>query len=69
MMNIEYYSIETISPQTRPAIWVGSGNGIYPVCYFRKPKWMTERQFERVVNAIRLEARPDILEDTEDDNE
>ena len=61
-MRIESYSVETIAPHKRPAIWAISGNGIYPICNLRKPAWMTDEQFERVVKSIRLDAPADILE-------
>jgi len=67
-MTINSYSVETIEPQKRPAIWAVSGNSIYPVCYLRKPKWMTEEQFDRVVKAVRFEASPDILETNNEPN-
>lgn len=62
-MTIESYSIETISPSKRPAIWAVNGNKFYPVCYLQKPKWMSDEQFQKVIDCIKWDAPQDILDD------
>lgn len=61
-MGIEKYSVERIGSKGRPAIWAVSGNSTYPICYLQKPKWMTDEQFQKVVDAIRLNAEKDFLD-------
>jgi hypothetical protein len=61
-ITVESYSIETVRPDKRPAIWGMAGNRLYPLCYLRKPKWMTEAQFEAIVKSIKIDATSDILQ-------
>lgn len=61
-MRIEKYSVEKIKPHKMYAIWVWSGKGIYPLCYLKKPSWMSTEQYERVAKSIRLNAPKDLLE-------
>jgi len=64
-MKVKKYTVETIRPDSRPAIWGMTGNGVYPLCYLRKPKWMTEAQFDAVVKSIRINAGTDLLQVTD----
>jgi len=36
------------------SIWGISGSAIWPLIYFRKPKWMTEDDFQYVMSRLRL---------------
>ena len=57
------YSIEVIKPDRRPAIWVmREPNHLLPVCYLQRPKWLSDAQWDAVIDAIRLDARTDFLE-------
>jgi len=52
------------SPIKGAAIWgsFSGGCSCAPLCYLRKPGWLSEAQFAAVVRSIRLEAPPDLLE-------
>lgn len=63
MSKVTSYGISTIKPNKTPAIWVIiEPNIAMPVCYLRKPKWLTDDQWEAVLGAIRFEATAGILE-------
>lgn len=57
-MKIESYSILTtgLRPIKSPAIWVckKDTNGMYPLVYFKKPKWVDEDDFKKVLESIKL---------------
>jgi len=56
------YSIETIPPFRRPAIWLlREPNHLIPACYLQKPKWLSETQWQRVLESIEINASPDFL--------
>ena len=40
----------------QPSMWgtCADNNGIYPLIYFQKPKWMDEESFKLIVSSITL---------------
>ena len=57
-MKIESYSIsiENNGHVKSPTLWVQrkDKNAIYPLIYFRKPKWVDEDDFKKVLENIKL---------------
>ena len=41
----------------QPSMWgtCADNNGIYPLIYFQKPKWMAQESFELIVKNIKLD--------------
>ncbi len=37
-------------------------NTTYPLIYFRKPKWLTDQQFDRIKKSLSIVAPPDVIE-------
>jgi len=61
-MRVTGYSVERIAPDKSYAVWVTmEPNIVSPVCYLKKPKWLTDEQWESVVKSIKLDATPDFL--------
>lgn len=66
MPKILSYSIETIKPDKTPAIWVMvEPNIMQPLCFLRKPKYLSDAAWQAVLGAIRFAAHPDLLDATQ----
>jgi len=58
-MKFSAYSIETSGIKgicKSPSVWGhdATNNGMYPLIYLKKPKWMSDKQFSKVVKGITL---------------
>jgi hypothetical protein len=63
MAKVKSYSVETIMPGRMPAIWVMMEPNIYaPICYLKRPKWLSDAQWEAVLGAIQVNATANLLE-------
>ena len=63
-ITITEYSVETIRPTKRPGIWaICEPNIIRPLAYLQRPGWVTDKQWERIVTAVRIDAKPGMLND------
>ena len=55
-MKPQTYSVQKKPWATRgPAIYFTEGSTCYPVCYLRKPKYLSEANWQKVLDAIRVE--------------
>ena len=65
MKKIKAYSVEKgIKGICKsPAIWAHDAekNSMMPVCYLMKPKWMTEEQFEKIIESMKYLYLPNEL--------
>jgi len=56
-MNFKEYSVEIDGIEgicRSPSFWGDNGNNLYPLVYFRKPKWMTDKDFKHLVTCLHL---------------
>lgn len=62
-MKVTGYSVERIAPDKSYAVWVTiEPNIVSPVCYLKKPKWLSGEQWEEVVKSIKLDAASNFLD-------
>jgi hypothetical protein len=61
-MGIDTYGVERIRPHKQYAVWGVTGNKQYPLLYLQKPKWMTDKQYEKICKCIQLNAPKNILD-------
>lgn len=55
IIKLKSYSVETIPPDRRPGIWGTFSDGVLrPLCYLRKPKCMTDDDFNVVVSRLKI---------------
>lgn len=48
-----------------PAICLWKGNTEYPICYLRKPKWVSQELFDRFLEAISISVKKGFLDEIE----
>ena len=61
-ITMKSYSVETIKPLKRPAIWAFcEPNHIRPLVYLQRPKWVSDEQWARILKVIKIDAEPGML--------
>ena len=56
------YNVGKIPGATTPCISVMiEPNIIAPIAYLRRPKWLSDRQWQNVLDSIRIKAHQDLL--------
>ena len=56
------YNIEIIHPDKTPAIWVHFEPSISsPVAYLRKPKWVSDKDWQNILKCIKFDAPVDFI--------
>ena len=61
-LTMKSYSVGTITPLKRPAIWaVCEPNQVRPLVYLQRPKWVSDEQWARILKAIKIDAEPGML--------
>lgn len=67
MENFSLNRIESFSMSTAKgiikgtAIWGEIGSATFPLCYLHKPKWMSEGDFNKFLNALVLKIDKELL--------